>query len=73
MVTIYNTTLSATSQRHFSASLGEGFRERVSLAKNVRGAYSLRTSYNPQISVCAQQVRQLEKLERTNVRKPQRI
>ena len=56
MVTIYNTTLSATSQRHFSDSLGGGFRVRVTYTQKVRGAYSLRTSVNPQISACTQQV-----------------
>ena len=35
---------------------GEGFRMRVTCTQKVRGAYSLRTSDNPQISACVQQV-----------------
>ena len=42
---------------------GEGFRVRVTCTQKVRGAYSLRTSDNPQMSACAQQVWQLAKLE----------
>ena len=37
MVTIYNTTLSATSQRHFSDGLGEGFERLGKVVVFVKG------------------------------------
>ena len=42
MVTIYNTTLSATSQRHFSDSLGGGIKPYVDFAEawDTRGSAS---------------------------------